>query len=74
MKVKTLHKSISEEEILVTLIFEEWDEASIVRQIIKIIVNSRLPQELVTRPFTQPHLGCTRKVILGLRSLFRTSS
>jgi hypothetical protein len=68
MKVKTLHESISEEEILVTLIFEERDEAGVGRQIIKVIVNSRIPQECVT----WPHLGRARKVVLGLRSLFRT--
>jgi hypothetical protein len=72
MKVKTLHESISEEEILFTLIFEELDEAGVVRQIVKVIVNSRIPQERVTWPFTRLHLGRVRKVVLGLRSLFRT--
>jgi hypothetical protein len=57
---------------LFTLIFEERDEAGVVRQIIKVIVNSRIPQERVTWPFTRPHLGHARKVVLGLRSLFRT--
>jgi hypothetical protein len=68
MKMKTLHESISEEKILLMLVFKEWDEAGIVGQIIEIFINSSIPQELVT----WPHLGCARKVILGLRSLFGT--
>ena len=72
MKMKALHESISEEKILFTLIFEERDKAGIVRQVIEVIENSRIPQERVTWPFTRPHLGRMRNVVLGLRSLFRT--
>jgi len=71
MKMKALHESISEEKILVTLIFEERDNAGIVRQIIEIIKNPHIPQERVAWPFARPHLGHTRKMILGLRSLLR---
>ena len=74
MKMKALHESISEEKILVTLIFEEQDNAGIVRQMIEIVENPRIPQERVSWPFARPHLGRTRKMILGLRSLLGVPS
>ena len=39
MKVKILYENISEEEILFTLVAEEVDEARILSQRIKIIMN-----------------------------------
>jgi hypothetical protein len=44
MKMKALPKSISEKKILVTLIFEERDNAGVVRQMIEIVENPRIPQ------------------------------
>ena len=39
MKIKKLHENISEEEILFALVAEEVNEACILSQFIKIIIN-----------------------------------
>ena len=70
MKVKFLHESISEYEILIELAVEEVSEACIISQIIKIIMNPGCSQELITRPFTRPNLRSAREIIFGLLIFF----
>ena len=70
MKVKILHEKISEEEILFALVAEEVNEAYILSQIIKVLINPGRSQELITRPFAWPNLRSVREIIFGLLILF----
>ena len=70
MKVKILHENISEEKILLTLVVVEVDEACILSQIIKVLINPGCSQELITRPFTRPNLRIVRENKFGLLIFF----
>ena len=66
MEIKSLHKNISEEEILFALVAEEVGEACILSQVIKVIINSGGSQERFTRPFARPNLRSARKIVFGI--------
>ena len=70
MEMKILHENISEEEILFALVAEEVDEARIISQIIKVIMNPGCSQELITRAFARPNLRSAREIIFGLLIFF----